>query len=56
MTIIVGRSKSKFPSKIKAWRAIEKSGISQSRIIKAVHTVNRWQWRVRSKSQRKRRR
>ena len=56
MTIIVGRSKSKFPSKIKAWKAIEKSGISQSRIIKPEHSKSKWQWKVRSKGQRRRRR
>ena len=53
MSRLVSRKKSKFPSKIKAWKNLEKSGIPQTRIIKPQHTKSKWQWKVRSKGQRK---
>jgi len=46
-TMVVGRSKSSWPSARSAWLDIAKSGIPQSRIVgKAVHSSSKWQWRV----------
>lgn len=53
MSRLVSRKKSKFQSARAAWVNIRNSGIPESRIISAQHTATKWQWKIRSKGERK---